>query len=142
MARVARTACVAIVATAIAATSSLVHAAGPMPAEPVSRSTVVKINDHNGQHHSGQHHNGQHKNQNKGSNSWKQNRPQTSYRRPNKPNNDAVAIGVGIAAIVGALALSQQSQADDGRRRECRRLRWKCREGRGWACRKFEDQCT
>lgn len=114
-----------IIATAITASSSLTLAAPPVPKGPDATSGLIKVNEH-------------HK---KSQKNW--NRPTSPAPQPQrrKKNNDALAVGVGIAAVLGAIALSQQAQSDDGMRRECRRLRWKCREGRGWACRRYDDVC-
>lgn len=112
-----------VLASAVAAGSTLAFAAPPLPGAPGTQASVVKVNDH---------HKKSHKN-------W--NRPQSPQPQRRKNNNDALAVGVGIAAVLGVLALSQQAKSDDGMYRECRRLRWKCREGRGWACRKFDDVC-
>jgi hypothetical protein len=121
----------AIVAAALTAGSSWTLAAPPVQSRASIESPVVKINEH--------HKKGQHNNANRPANT-----PAPQQQRRRKDNNDALAVGVGIAAIIGAIALSQQSQAqprDYGMRNDCRRLRWKCREGRGWACRKFDDMC-
>lgn len=114
----------ALLVGALTAGSTLTLAAPPLPAGPAAQPDVIKVNNH-------------HK---KSQKNWSRPAPQPQpQRRKNK--NDGVAIGVGIAAVLGAIALSQQAQSDDGARRECRRLRWKCREGRGWACRRFDDAC-
>lgn len=114
----------AILASAFTIGSTVTLAAPPMPASAETQSTVVHI---------------QHR---KSQKNW--NRPQSPQPQPQrrKNNNEAIAIGVGIAAVLGAIALSQQAQSDDGARRDCRRLRWKCREGRGWACRRYDDLCN
>ena len=118
----------ALLAAAMTLGSTWGLAAPTMGRHAPADSAIVKVNDH------------QRKAQNNGGN-----RPASDRQRRRKNNNEAVAVGVGIAALVGAIALSQQSQAQprgyDSGNNECRRLRWKCREGRGWACRKFDDVC-
>lgn len=120
-----KTVLAAILVGAITAGSTLTFAAPPLPTASETQPGVIKVNEH---------HKKSHKN-------W--NRPQVPASQPQRrrKNNDALAVGVGIAAVLGAIALSQQAQSNDGQGRECRRLRWKCREGRGWACRKFDDVC-
>ena len=119
----ARSAIAALLIGALTATSTATLAAPALPVGSQTQSAVIKVN---------QHHKKSHKN-------WS--RPSVAQHQRRRKNNEAVAIGVGIATVLGAIALSQQAQSDDGTRRECRRLRWKCREGRGWACRKFDDAC-
>lgn len=119
-----RAACAGLVAAAVLA-STLTSVAAPLPQADKAPSALVQVNDH---HHK------------KSQNNWNR-PPQSQYQRRKKSNNEAVAIGVGIAAVLGALALSQQANSSEGMRNECRRLRWKCREGRGWACRKYDDAC-
>ena len=116
-----------IVVGALTASSTLTFAAPPVPTGPDAKPLAISVNEH-------------HKKSQKNSSRPASSAPQSQRR---KNNNDALAVGVGIAAVLGAIALSQQAQSrsDDGMWRECRRLRWKCREGRGWACRKYEDVC-
>lgn len=109
---------------ALLASSPVASAATLPPVAPDRDSTLIKVQGH-------------HKRSGK---NWSAPQPQHHQRR-RKHNNDALIVGAGIAAVLGAIALSQQAQADDSLRRECRSLRYKCREGRGWACRRFEDDC-
>lgn len=117
----------ALLVAALTVGSTWTLAAPPVSPKATADSAIVQVNEHQKKAH------------NNGGN-----RPAPAPQRRRKNNDEAVAVGVGIAAIIGALALSQQSQAqprDYGVRNDCRRLRWKCRDGRGWACRKFDDMC-
>lgn len=110
-----------LVALALVAGPTLADAASlPRAGSPVDSSLVLV----QGKHH-------------KSGKNW--NNPQPQRRK--KSNKDALIVGAGIAAVLGAIALSQQAEANPRMRRECRQLRYKCREGRGWACRRFEDSC-
>ncbi|MGE0766423.1 MAG: hypothetical protein AB7L90_08165 [Hyphomicrobiaceae bacterium] len=52
-----------------------------------------------------------------------------------------IAAGIAGALILNEIAKSQAAPAyrDDGL--SCRQLRFRCEDGRDWACRKFDRQC-
>ena len=125
--KAARSMTTALTIAAVTAGSTLTFAAPPLPQQDAAQPAIIKVNEHHKKSH----------------NTYSRPPAAQPQQRRKKNNNDAVAIGVGIAAVIGALALSQQANSSErsGMRQECRRLRWKCREGRGWACRKFDDMC-